>query len=125
MTVAGPPGGFGDAGRAVVEPEEAGPGDVGRGEDCSRIVSYVKGTVRNGRSGGAEAGRVPRRIAPAEEFEAIGELMLLQVKYGSVFVGARQAIAHVHVRPRRSQVAMCRLKRCVGQVRRGLRTIVN
>lgn len=34
MTVAGPPGGFGDAGRAVVEPEEAAFGEVARGADC-------------------------------------------------------------------------------------------
>jgi hypothetical protein len=35
ITVAGPPGGFGDAGRAVVEPDDAPllTGDVGRGED--------------------------------------------------------------------------------------------
>lgn len=33
MTVAGPPGGFGDAGRAVVEPEEAAFGEVARGAD--------------------------------------------------------------------------------------------
>lgn len=35
MTVAGPPGGLGDAGRAVVEPDAALlTGDVGRGADC-------------------------------------------------------------------------------------------
>jgi hypothetical protein len=34
ITVAGPPGGFGDAGRAVVEPEEAVfTGEVARGAD--------------------------------------------------------------------------------------------
>jgi hypothetical protein len=33
ITVAGPPGGFGDAGRAVVEPEEAVAGEVARGAD--------------------------------------------------------------------------------------------
>ena len=34
MAVAGPPGGFGDAGRAVVEPVEGElTGDEGRGED--------------------------------------------------------------------------------------------
>lgn len=35
IAVAGPPGGLGDEGRAVVEPEEAGglTGEVGRGED--------------------------------------------------------------------------------------------
>lgn len=39
ITVAGPPGGFGEAGRAVVEPEGALAGEVGRGEDCAFIVS--------------------------------------------------------------------------------------
>ena len=40
ITVAGPPGGFGDAGRAVVEPEEGLlTGDWGRGEDCHCGVS--------------------------------------------------------------------------------------
>lgn len=36
MAVAGPPGGLGDEGRAVVEPVEGGEltGEVGRGEDC-------------------------------------------------------------------------------------------
>jgi hypothetical protein len=35
MTVAGPPGGLGDAGRAVVEPVEAAfPGEVARCADC-------------------------------------------------------------------------------------------
>lgn len=34
ITVAGPPGGLGDAGRAVVEPEGVLEGDVARGEDC-------------------------------------------------------------------------------------------
>jgi len=33
ITVAGPPGGLGDAGRAVVEPAAVLTGDVGRGED--------------------------------------------------------------------------------------------
>jgi len=35
IAVAGPPGGLGDEGRAVVEPEEGGglTGEVGRGED--------------------------------------------------------------------------------------------
>lgn len=39
ITVAGPPGGLGEAGRAVVEPEGVFAGEVGRGEDCSTIVS--------------------------------------------------------------------------------------
>lgn len=40
MTVAGPPGGLGDAGRAVVEPVEAVlTGDVARGADCRPFVS--------------------------------------------------------------------------------------
>jgi hypothetical protein len=34
MTVAGPPGGFGDAMRAVEEPEGVLTGEVGRGADC-------------------------------------------------------------------------------------------
>lgn len=42
ITVAGPPGGLGDAGRAVVEPEAALlTGDVGRGEDCERVCQLV------------------------------------------------------------------------------------
>jgi hypothetical protein len=41
ITVAGPPGGLGDACRAVVEPEAALlTGDWGRGEDCDGKVSY-------------------------------------------------------------------------------------
>jgi len=41
MTVAGPPGGLGDAGRAVVEPDAALlTGEVGRGADCCEYVSY-------------------------------------------------------------------------------------
>lgn len=41
MTVAGPPGGLGDAGRAVVEPDAALlTGEVGRGADCGKRVSY-------------------------------------------------------------------------------------
>jgi hypothetical protein len=40
ITVAGPPGGLGDAGRAVVEPVAAlFTGEVGRGEDYSRAFS--------------------------------------------------------------------------------------
>lgn len=40
ITVAGPPGGLGDAGRAVVEPDAALlTGEVGRGADWSRHVS--------------------------------------------------------------------------------------
>ncbi len=40
MTVAGPPGGLGDAGRAVVDPDEAVfTGEVARGEDYSDYVS--------------------------------------------------------------------------------------
>jgi hypothetical protein len=34
MTVAGPPGGLGEEGRAVVEPVAPLTGEVGRGEDC-------------------------------------------------------------------------------------------
>jgi len=40
ITVAGPPGGFGDAGRAVVEPW-ALEGEVARGEDYSCHVSLM------------------------------------------------------------------------------------
>ncbi len=41
ITVAGPPGGLGDAGRAVVEPDAALlTGEVGRGADCGQRVSY-------------------------------------------------------------------------------------
>lgn len=38
IAVAGPPGGFGDAGLAVVEPVDGGEltGEVGRGEDWTR-----------------------------------------------------------------------------------------
>lgn len=39
MTVAGPPGGLGEAGRAVDEPEGVLTGEVGRGEDCHSSVS--------------------------------------------------------------------------------------
>lgn len=40
ITVAGPPGGLGDAGRAVVEPDAALlTGEVGRGADCCHHVS--------------------------------------------------------------------------------------
>lgn len=43
MTVAGPPGGLGDAGRAVVEPDAALlTGEVGRGADCREYVSYCR-----------------------------------------------------------------------------------
>lgn len=43
MTVAGPPGGLGDAGRAVVEPDAALlTGEVGRGADCREHVSYCR-----------------------------------------------------------------------------------
>jgi len=39
ITVAGPPGGFGDAGRAVVEPEEAVlTGEVARGADMVSVL---------------------------------------------------------------------------------------
>lgn len=43
IAVAGPPGGFGDAGRAVVVPVEAGEltGDVGRGADYRYIAMLV------------------------------------------------------------------------------------
>jgi hypothetical protein len=39
ITVAGPPGGFGDAGRAVVVPWALLAGEVARGEDCTTRVS--------------------------------------------------------------------------------------
>ena len=40
IAVAGPPGGLGEAGRAVDEPVEGElTGDVGRGEDCCREIS--------------------------------------------------------------------------------------
>jgi hypothetical protein len=39
MTVAGPPGGLGDATRAVDEPEGAVAGEVARGADCHECVS--------------------------------------------------------------------------------------
>jgi hypothetical protein len=41
ITVAGPPGGFGDAGRAVVEPWALLEGEVARGEDCDLLVSLM------------------------------------------------------------------------------------
>lgn len=41
ITVAGPPGGLGDAGRAVDEPEGVLAGEVGRGEDCCHRVSFL------------------------------------------------------------------------------------
>jgi hypothetical protein len=42
IAVAGPPGGLGDAGRAVVEPVEGElTGEDGRGEDCDMIVSTM------------------------------------------------------------------------------------
>ena len=41
MAVAGPPGGLGDDGRAVVDPEGVFTGEVGRGEDWSCGVSFV------------------------------------------------------------------------------------
>lgn len=43
IAVAGPPGGFGDAGRAVVVPVVACEftGDCGRGDDCRRIIVLV------------------------------------------------------------------------------------
>lgn len=48
MTVAGPPGGLGDAGRAVVEPEEAVlAGEVGRGADWRGCVSTGEVLVRD------------------------------------------------------------------------------
>ena len=45
ITVAGPPGGLGDEGRAVVEPWALLTGDVGRGEDCWMRISYA-GLIR-------------------------------------------------------------------------------
>jgi hypothetical protein len=42
ITVAGPPGGLGDAGRAVVEPEEAVfTGEVARCADCGWISYHL------------------------------------------------------------------------------------
>lgn len=53
ITVAGPPGGFGDAGRAVVEPAPLLTGDVGRGEDwvemSALVVTGLRGTKREAR----------------------------------------------------------------------------
>jgi len=47
ITVAGPPGGFGDAGRAVDEPDAALlAGDWARGEDCDSNVSNVEKKTR-------------------------------------------------------------------------------
>jgi hypothetical protein len=56
MTVAGPPGGFGDAGRAVVEPEEAAfEGEEARGADMMRVLNddrcEIDGVVVNGSCG--------------------------------------------------------------------------
>lgn len=51
MAVAGPPGGFGELGRAVVEPEEAGgvsTGDCGRGDDYMLLVSKANGGISLG-----------------------------------------------------------------------------
>jgi hypothetical protein len=39
MAVAGPPGAFGDEGRAVEDPVGVFTGEVGRGEDCEYGVS--------------------------------------------------------------------------------------
>lgn len=39
ITVAGPPGGLGDEGRAVVEPAALLTGEVGRGEDCGALLA--------------------------------------------------------------------------------------
>lgn len=49
ITVAGPPGGLGEAGRAVVVPDAALPtGEVGRGADCrSRSVTVGCCSVSN------------------------------------------------------------------------------
>ena len=43
IAVAGPPGGFGDEGRAVEEPVDGGEftGEDGRGEDYSRALAIV------------------------------------------------------------------------------------
>jgi hypothetical protein len=46
ITVAGPPGGFGDAMRAVDEPEGVLTGEVGRGADCRCALALSRG--RNG-----------------------------------------------------------------------------
>jgi len=44
MAVAGPPGGLGDEGRAVVVPvdvePDCSPGEVGRGDDCGRVSMF-------------------------------------------------------------------------------------
>jgi hypothetical protein len=39
ITVAGPPGGLGDEGRAVVEPAALLAGEVARGEDCGDLLA--------------------------------------------------------------------------------------
>lgn len=49
ITVAGPPGGLGDAGRAVEEPEAALLGDCVRGEDCKKVVSNEHAIVSGAR----------------------------------------------------------------------------
>lgn len=48
ITVAGPPGGLGEAGRAVVEPEGVLTGEVGRGEDYRRLATVKAPFVRCG-----------------------------------------------------------------------------
>ena len=45
ITVAGPPGGLGDATRAVEEPEGVLAGEVGRGEDYCHRISFLLGTI--------------------------------------------------------------------------------
>lgn len=58
ITVAGPPGGLGEEGRAVVEPDAALPdGDCARGEDCRRgLATGGQGTKRFDRWRGREVG---------------------------------------------------------------------
>ena len=46
ITVAGPPGGFGDAGRAVVEPWALPEGEVARGDDIFEYRCVVEKSRR-------------------------------------------------------------------------------
>jgi len=62
MTVAGPPGGFGDAGRAVVVPEEAAfEGEVARWADYDTL-SVVIWYALDSRLGTCRRARVSRAI---------------------------------------------------------------